>query len=289
MSATWPWRCPTVLEYFQTLVGSDDDFALLEAAIALGQDAEPSLDVQAELARVDLLAERLRQRLPADASPTHCLRLLNAYFFKELGFGGNVNDYYSADNSYLHRVLETRRGIPISLAVVYMSLAEAVGLQAHGVSFPGHFLVKVRLQAGEVIVDPFTGQSLSRQALDERLEPFRQQHGLVGDFDTPLGLFLQAASSRDILVRMLRNLQLVHRQTGQLDRLLAVQERLVRLLPEQWEERRDRALVLADLGLFERAVADMGSYLEARPDAADAARMAAHVNDWRAQPGSRLH
>ena len=73
------------------------------------------------------------------------LRWLNRFFFQELGFAGNVNDYYDPDNSYLHRVLATRRGIPITLAVVYIELATQVGLTARGVSFPGHFLIKLKM------------------------------------------------------------------------------------------------------------------------------------------------
>ena len=115
------------------------------------------------------------------------LRLLNRFFFQELGFAGNVNDYYDAKNSYLHFVLQTRRGIPITLAVLYIELASQIGLHARGVSFPGHFLVKLRMPQGEVVIDPFTGQSLSREELDELLVPYRRREGLPGEFDVPLG------------------------------------------------------------------------------------------------------
>jgi hypothetical protein len=110
---------------------------------------------------------------PADAPPLQRLRLLNRYFFQELGFAGNVNDYYDPRNSYLPDVLRTRRGIPITLALLYVELATQAGLQAAGVSFPGHFLVKLRMPRGEVVIDPFSGQSLSREDLDERLMPYR--------------------------------------------------------------------------------------------------------------------
>ena len=173
------------LDYFATLVAEDEGFALLEAAVVLAQDDFPQLDPQGVLDEIDGLARRLRERLPADAPPLHRLRMLNRYFFRELGFAGNVNDYEHPHNSYLHRVLATRRGIPISLAVIYMELAEQLELQARGISFPGHFLVKLRMPAGEVVIDPFTGESLSRERLEERLEPFRRQRGLVGDDEAP--------------------------------------------------------------------------------------------------------
>src|SRR5205085_12377967 len=139
------------------------------------------------------------RRRAADAVPVQRLRWLNRYLFQELGFAGDVNDYYDPRDSYLHTVLSARRGIPITLAVLYIELATQIGLTARGVSFPGHFLGKLRLSEGEVVIDPFTGQSLSREQLDELLMPYRQSQGLTGDFDVPLGLFLQAAPSRDVL------------------------------------------------------------------------------------------
>jgi hypothetical protein len=103
---------PTPLEYFASLVQSDDHFPLLEAAVSLAQDEYPDLDVQQVLGDVDQLLARLKRRLPADAAPLHRLRTLNQFFFRDLSFGGNVNDYYDPDNSYLNAVLRTRRGIP---------------------------------------------------------------------------------------------------------------------------------------------------------------------------------
>lgn len=275
------------LAFFAALVGRDDDFALLEAAASLAQDVEPGLDLVGVLTEIDELAGRLLQRLPADASAVHRLRLLNRFFFRELGFAGNQNDYHDPANSYLHRVLATRRGIPISLAMIYLELARQAGLVAHGVSFPGHFLVKVSLPTGEVVIDPFTGESLSRERLDERLEPFRQQRGLVGEFEMPLGLFLQAASPREIVARMLRNLKAIHERAGDLQRLLAVQERLVCLLPDDAEERRDRGLIQAELGEADAAVADLTHYLTQCPDAADAAVLRAQVDALRSGPSGQ--
>ena len=169
-------KAPTPLEYFATLVQSDDQFPLLEAAASLAQDDYPDLDIQQVLGDVDQMLARLKRRLPADAGPLQRLRLLNQFFFGDLGFGGNANDYYDPDNSYLNVVLRTRRGIPISLAVIWLEVAQGVGLSASGIGFPGHFMVKASLPKGHVVIDPFTGQSLSREELSERLEPFKS-HG----------------------------------------------------------------------------------------------------------------
>ena len=269
------FETPTALEYFASLVADDASLSLVETAVAIAQDDFPQLDTVEVLAEIDALGVQLRRRFPADAVPVQRLRWLNRFFFHELGFAGNVNDYYDPLNSYLHHVLRTRRGIPITLAVLYIELATQIGLVATGVSFPGHFLVKLRMrtgsQHGEVVIDPFTGHSLSRDELDELLAPYKRNHGLQGEFDVPLGLFLQSASARDILARMLRNLKEVHRGAGDTARLLPVLQRLVVLLPQAWDERRDRGLAYAELGFTDLAAADLATYLQQAVDAPDRA------------------
>lgn len=264
------YEAPTPLDYFATLVAEDRGLNLLEAAISLAQDDHPTLDVQAVLAEVDGLARRLRERLTPQTPPPERLRQLTRFFHGELGFAGNLNNYYAADNSFIHCVLQTRRGIPITLAVLLLELGEQAGLRMAGVAFPGHFLVKCRVGLGEVVIDPFTGEAVSPSRLDERLALYRQDSGLPQDMALPLEFFLRAASPRQILARMLRNLKEVHRAAGDGMRLLAVQQRLVVLLPDDAVERRDRGLVLDALGAQAAAAEDLAFYLEHCPDAPDA-------------------
>lgn len=271
------FEVPSPISYFASLVQSDADFPLLEAAISLAQDEYPDLDVQQVLGEVDQLLARLQRRLPADAGPMHKLRVLNQFFFLDLNFGGNVNNYYDPDNSFVNVVLKTRRAIPISLAVLWIELAQGLGLAARGVGFPGHFMVKVNLPKGQVVIDPFDGKSLSREELSERLEPFRRRSGLVDDFEVPLGLYLQTAPPRDIIARMLRNLKEIHRAQSDWPRLLAVLDRLIVLLPHAWSEYRDRGLVHAQLGNTRRAIEDLEAYLVNAPDGLDIAAIVDHV------------
>jgi regulator of sirC expression with transglutaminase-like and TPR domain len=252
---------PTPLAYFASLVQSDDSFPLLEAAAALAQDEYPEAAVHQVLGDVDQLLARLRRRVPADAAPLQKLRMLNQFFFRDLNFRGNANNYYDPDNSYLHVVLRTRCGIPISLALVWLELAQGMGLAARGIGFPGHFLVKVNLPKGQVVIDPMDGQSLSREQLSERLEPFRRRSGLVDEFEVPLGLYLQPAPPREILARMLRNLKEIHRAQSDWLRSVAVLDRLTILLPKAWEEYRDRGLAHAELGHSALALQDLQTYL----------------------------
>jgi regulator of sirC expression with transglutaminase-like and TPR domain len=275
----------TPLAYFSALVQSDEQFPLLEAATSLAQDEYPDLDVQQVLGDVDQLLARLKRRIPADAAPLQRLRTLNQFFFHDLGFGGNVNDYYDPDNSYMNAVLRTRRGIPISLAVLWMELAQGLGLHARGVGFPGHFMVKVNLPKGQVVIDPFTGQSLSREELAERLEPYKRRSGLIDEFDVPMGLYLQAATPRDIIARMLRNLKEVHKTQEDWQRLIAVQNRLVVLLPEAWAEYRDRGLAHAEQGHTLQAVDDLETYIANIEEALDLDAMTERVVELRRELG----
>ncbi len=274
------FEIPSALDYFAALVAEDASFPTLEAAICVAQDDFPELDVQAVLAEVDALAERLRRRIAQDAAPLQRLRLLNAYFFQELNFAGNVNNFYDRRNSYLPEVLRTRHGIPITLALLYVELASLVGLKAYGVAFPGHFLIKVHLPRGEVVIDPFDGRSLARETLSERLLPYQQRQGLAEQDEVPLGLYLQAATPRAVIARLLRNLKEIHRAARDTDRLVAVMNRLVILLPDDLHERRDRGLALADTGRHDLARDDLRAYLEQRPQAADGARLREWMATW---------
>jgi regulator of sirC expression with transglutaminase-like and TPR domain len=272
---------PTPLEYFSALVQTDEEFPLLEAAASLAQDEYPELDIQQVLGDVDQLLARLKRRIPADAAALQRLRALNQFFFRDLSFGGNVNDYCDPDNSYLNVVLRTRRGNQISLAVLWIELAQGLGLHARGICFPGHFMVKVNLPKGQVVIDPFTGQSLSREELTERLEPYKRRSGLVGEFEVPLGLYLQAASPREIIARMLRNLKEIHQAQEDWQRLIAVEDRLLTLLPDAWPEYRDRGLAHAEQGHSALAVVDLETYLVHAQDALDIEVIADRVADLR--------
>ncbi|QHI97365.1 tetratricopeptide repeat protein [Xylophilus rhododendri] len=275
------FSAPTPLEYFASLVGDDEDIPLFEAAVSLAQDEYPDLDVQQVLGDVDQLLARLKRRLPADAPALQRLRILNQFFFNELGFGGNVNNYYDPDNSYLNAVLRTRRGIPISLAVLWMELAQGLSLHVRGVAFPGHFMVKINLPKGQVVIDPFNGHSLSREELTERLDPFKRRSGMVDEFDVPLGLYLQAATPREILLRMLRNLKEIHQSQQDWQRLTMVIDRLLVIAPDAWADLRDRGFALAEQGRTAEAVHDLEAYLAHAGDALDLDLVAERVAELR--------
>jgi regulator of sirC expression with transglutaminase-like and TPR domain len=273
---------PTPLEYFAALVADDQSLALTEAAITLAQDLEPDLDVQSVQAQLDTLVAYLRKKVPADASELHRLRMLNHYFFNELGFGGPHHETMGAEGCFIHRVLESRRGRPIALAVVYLEMAQHLGLKARGVAFPGHYLVKLRMKAGphqgEVIMDPHSGRSLSRDDLDALLQPYKVNQGLTGDFDAPLGLFLQTATARDLLAHMLRQMRDMFRNERHFHGWVSSCERLVVLLPDHHPEWLELAWALLESGHYQRARVWATRYQKACPQATDVAELLQRLN-----------
>ncbi len=257
---------------------------LLTAAARVPLYADPGCNPQRVLDQVHSWAARLRARVAPDASPLARLRLLNHFFFVELGFGAARADYSSADNSFLHRVIERRRGIPITLALLYIELGRAAGLRLAGVSFPGHFLVRLSLNAGTVIIDVFGGGvSLAEDELRERLRA-----ALPEASHRPLARYLRAASEREILARLLRNLKAIHWHAQQWPAALEVVDRLIALLPEAAHERLDRAWLYERLECPRAAVADLAAYLSLCPSGRETAEVRQRLAVLR-QAASRLN
>ena len=231
-------KLPTALDYFSTLVQSDEEFPLLETAVSLAQDEFPALDLQQVLDEVDVMSAKLKRRLMPNADALDKLRELNRFFYEDMRFAGNVNHYDDPHNSYLNVVLSKRLGIPISLAVLWLELGQSLGLNVSGVSFPGHFLVKLDLsfpQEGHVVIDPFTGESLSREDLAERLIPWLPGAKLgkpQAISDDALAFYLEPAEPRQIIARMLRNVHEIYRRQDDQERLMKVRARLAVLLPD---------------------------------------------------------
>ena len=275
------------LDYFTSLVAEDEHFPLTEATVAVAQHAYPDLDVQGVLDQIDQWGNKLKQRITPDTPPIQRLQLLKHFFYNELGFGPNPNDFYAPENSYLHQIIENRRGIPISLAILMMELGQQIGLNIRGVSFPNHFMMRISLQQGEIIMDPLNGESLSKNQLQEMLDPYLDAKGYRGELSLPLNIFLRASSSREILSRFMRNLKMIYSEDERWERLLGIQERLVILLPDSAEEVRDRGLIFAQLEYVRPAIADLHRYLSEMPGAEDVADIREHIATLESQ--TKLH
>ena len=255
------------LDQFSALL-CRENFSLAEACLLIAQDAYPDLDIAHYLERINALAATVKSRIPIDAFAEQKVVVLNRYLFSELGFAGNALDYYDPRNSYLNQVLERRTGIPITLAILYMEIGQRLGLRLQGVSFPGHFLVKLRVTGGQLVIDPFCGgEAQSESDLRARLAQVLPQR----EADTlPLPQFLEAATSRQILARVLRNLKGIYLQSEEAQNTLKVMQRMVMVAPHAAEEVRDRGLAYYKLDCFRAALADLEDYLDRRRDAPDA-------------------
>jgi len=255
------------LERFAELLRRQN-FSLAEACLLIAQDAYPDLDIEHYLARIDALAATVKSRLPGDAFAEQKVMVLNRYLFAELGYAGNIDDYYDPRNSYLNQVLERRTGIPITLSILYMEVGLRLGLRLQGVSFPGHFLVKLRVSGGHLVLDPFCGgEAQSESDLRVRLAQVLQ----ADEVDAiPLAQMLKAADSRQILTRLLRNLKGIYQHADEAQNTLQVIQRMVVLSPHAAEEVRDRGLAYYKLDCFRAALADLQDYRKLRPNAGDA-------------------
>jgi regulator of sirC expression with transglutaminase-like and TPR domain len=261
------------LDAFAKLVAGDDSqIDLAHACLLIAQDAYPTLEVDRYLGDIERMAMRLRGRMPQAAAVEERVAALNQFLFEELGFHGNTDEYYDPRNSYLNDVLDRKVGIPISLSIVYIAVGRRVGLPLEGVSFPGHFLVRLRMRAGVLVLDPFAaGAPLSEADLRQRLQrviPAGATDG-VPVSELPLDQFLEAATNRQTLARVLRNLKAIYRDTDKPERMLEVLNRMLLVAPEASAELRERGIVYQRLECYRAALKDLSDYVEREPEAPD--------------------
>ncbi len=244
--------------FAELATGDDREIDLGEAALQIAREARPDLDVSACLAVLDSLAEGAREFL-ADADGPDAIVRLNEYLFEHEHFSGNRSDYYDLNNSFLDQVLERRRGIPITLAVVYLEVARRIGLDVRGVSFPAHFLLRT-MDEPPVLIDPFYGSILTREDCEELLKQ------ALGEDAKLTSEHFEPSTPRQILARMLSNLKQIYAQQNGLEDALACCDRILLLMPDAPLELRDRGLIYARLECFGPAVADLERFVDLAGD-----------------------
>lgn len=276
----------TPLDTFARLVAADrPSVPLLESAAALALYADPDCNPQHVARTVHEWGGRLARRVPADSAPAFRLRLLNHFFFDELGFGPRSDLAPEAADSYLHCALVRRTGLPITLSVLYVEIGRAIGLRLAGISFPGHFLVRAQVPGGTHVIDVYErGATLSTAALKSRLQQARGRGAAATPpTDMQLRRFLRPATDREILARMLRNLKFMHVAAADWDAVLEVQHRLLALLPDAADELRDRAATYERLECPRGAARDLAQYLRMVRQPADAAALRSRLRELQAE------
>jgi regulator of sirC expression with transglutaminase-like and TPR domain len=220
----------------------------------------PDLDPSHYLELMDGWAIELKQSGIEDSQGYGFLGEFHRYFFEELRFRGNTENYYSPRNSFLNEVLDCRKGIPITLSVVYMELARRLGRKVHGISFPGHFLVRVGDGDDGCYVDVF-----HQGRLMDKADCIRMGLEMTGIDYSDRPSVLAAVDPRAILLRMLHNLRGIYLTRRSNRKLLAVQDLLLLACPEDADEYFSRAMVKMNLHLHASAERDLLRFLQLRP------------------------
>jgi regulator of sirC expression with transglutaminase-like and TPR domain len=253
-------------ELEKALQGPEERIDLFYAALLIAKFDNPDLDPVPYHHQLEEMARELSARLPHDADAEARLGALTAYLFTENGFHGSRSDYHNRANSYINDVLDDREGLPITLSVLFIELAQRIGLKGvSGLPLPGHFMVGFQSgQAQETpqIIDVFNGgKRLSRSQAQERVidatgEGFRDEA-------------LRPASKRDIIVRMLRNLIGISDRSNQALDTARYLDLVVALLPDSAPDRLVRARARLQTGNVSGAKADLKWLLDQRPAGAD--------------------
>lgn len=252
----------TALEYFSALVQSDEGFPLFEVAACLAHDEHPELNLSEMMNEMDHLIRRLELQIPKTVEPLRKVQILNRFFYRECGFAPNLNHYHDSENSYLSCVIRNRRGHAISLALIWMELAQAIGVRSALVCFNKEILIKVYLPDGQAMLEPNTGFSYSRPELDALMG---MGNGVKAE-DVKRREMMFAFYSSDLMPRIIvEKLALQLCQTFEMTqdwaKVLLVMNRMVVLLPDKIDYYRERGWVYTRLGDASRAEQDFEIFL----------------------------
>jgi regulator of sirC expression with transglutaminase-like and TPR domain len=276
MSMSTPATSPRRL-FAVEVARPEQDLNLARAALLVAKEEYPQLSVELYLARLDQMAEEVKDRLADETAPLVVLDELVRTLFERRRLRGNRTAYYDPRNSFLNDVLDRGVGIPLTLGIVLLEVAWRLHLPMEGVNFPSHFLVRYRGDAMHLLLDPFDG---GRVRFEDQAQELLDQ--VYGGMVRVQDQFMRRATRRDMLARLLVNLKGVYVNVGDPVRALAVVERLLLIQPTARGENRDRGLLLARMGRRDEAAEQLEAYLELAPEAPDAERIRDIVGDLRA-------
>lgn len=256
----------------------EPEIDLAAGALYIAAEEYPQLQVAPYLRRLDLLAERVKDRLGGETAPMMVLQELCHVLFEEEGFQGNADAYQDPRNSFLNDVLDRRLGIPITLGIICLEVAWRLGLPLEGINFPGHFLLRYGGEVAQLLIDPFDGGRIRWE--DEAQDLLDRVYGGMVRMRPE---FLRAADRSDILARVLTNLKGIYLNSGDDERALSTVDRILMIRPGATVELRDRGLLLARAGRSHEAVTELERYLDRVPAAPDAERVRALIEDLHRQ------
>ena len=248
-----------LIRRFRALTECEDEkINLAEAALLIAAAEYPELTPEPWLARLDALAERVQAG--PEREPLANIEALNHTLFEQENFSGNEEEYDDPLNSFLNDVLERKKGIPITLSLVYTEVARRRGLPVVGVGFPGHFLVKYVAMDREILIDPFHRGAILAPA--DCMELLKAHFGAEAELKAE---YLLASSNKQILARMLNNLKGSYFKRAIYPKVLTMIELALALHASNLPDLRDRGMVYFAMARYADAVADLKNYLELAP------------------------
>jgi len=266
---------------FTRLVAPDaPEPPLGHAALLIAAEETPTLDIEPYLEHLAGFAAELQQRIGNELDPYLLVGIINRYLFDDLGFRGDRDHYYNPANSLLDQVIDRRRGIPVSLGLIYLEVAGRLGLPVFGTRVPGHFLVGYQAADELLLIDTFNRGDV---VLPGKLPAFLKR--FYGDQVRYRREFLEPLAPRAILGRLLRNLKMVYIGRKDLRRAVSISDRLLLLYPTVSREYRDRGVLNFHLSQFSCAVPDFERYLRLNPTAPDAGKVRSMVLESRKRLG----
>jgi regulator of sirC expression with transglutaminase-like and TPR domain len=254
-----------IRQHFQEMMQRPDaEIDLARTALLVAAENDPSLDVDSEMSRLDAWARELGRRIEPGWNNLQRLARLRAFMYEDLGFKGDVRGYYSPANSMLHSVMTRRLGIPLTLSIVFMEIGWRLGIPFEGVGFPGHFLVRLTGEPGDLLLDPYDhGASVHEEDCRRMIE---LTTGGTVPYDPSM---IRSLGKKAMVARLLFNLKVACLKAGDDRGALSAVERLLLLHPNEPPELRDRGLLLYKLDRYREARSSLSAYLKARPDALD--------------------
>ena len=243
--------------FAQEISRSDESINLAQASLYCAQAEYPELEVAKYLERLDLMAQDIAVKLPSQHYPLQIIKTINDHLYNNLEFRGNNQDYYDPKNSFLNDVIDRRRGIPLTLSIIYLEIAKRLDFPMLGIGMPGHFIIRPDFDDVGIFVDAFNqGEILFKEDCQAKLEQLYQQ---------PVKLepqFLAPVNNKQILARLLTNLKQIYLHRRQYNKVLAIISGLLTLLPNNPNELRDRGLLYYELKLWQEASQDLQAYLK---------------------------
>ena len=241
---------------------SNPRYTLVEKCLKLAQTLEyPDLSINEYVQKLNSVGKILQASLSDVRNPTYLISMLNEHMFDILGFAGERDDYYNPKNNFLNAVLDKKSGIPITLSIIYAEVAKHIGLDLHITGFPSHVVVKY---GEEMVLDPFDGGKLL--SIDDLREIIYESYGEAVEF---LPEFLDDIESKQILVRMIRNLKNAYVQSYAYDMAMRCIDMALSLEPDSPEEIRDKGILEERLLHYNDALEHLNRYLEINPNAED--------------------